>query len=118
MRSRASSRNVNVRRCGAGRVPACTPHAERAQPGVRALGIAARPERGEEHRRAREPPQLHGRHGAAAGGLREDLRGVHDLAGERHARHPRELDPLDVADDPDERRHGSWPPGPASRTCG
>ena len=55
-------------------------------------------ERGEEQALARESSQLHGSHRAAAGRLLPCFRRVHDLAGGRHALHPRELDPLDVPD--------------------
>ncbi len=41
---------------------------------------------------------------AAAGRELEGRARVHDLAGDGDARHDRELDPLDVADDADPRR--------------
>ena len=54
------------------------------------------PQRGEEERRARQLGELDDGHRPSPGRLLPPLLGVDDLAGHRHALHPRELDPLHV----------------------
>src|SRR5205085_12258276 len=58
----------------------------------------------EQHGRAGELDELHGRHGAAAGRGLPGRKRMHDLTGPRHLLDPGELDPFDVPDDADAHR--------------
>ncbi len=78
-------------------------HAELAQPHERAARRLVVAERRDQQRLPGEPRELHRDDRAAAGRLLERVARVHDLAGARHVRHVRVLDPLDVAHDRDAR---------------
>src|SRR5262245_5794174 len=76
-------------------------HSQGRELPVGAVAELVVPQGGEEPATPRQARQLHGGHGAAASWLLPGVEGVDDLAGGRHARDARELDPFHVPDDRD-----------------